>query len=155
MRVGDVRDPANGKIVAGARVSAGSMEFADSARVMKASGAGGFSRDEHDAGGGGDQRALDKVEANQLAQLAQIGMARAIRPVNTMSDGDLVVALSVGNATRAGGCAGRGGGGGGIGSDSARGAAGADAGRRAGPEAVVQIPEGCVKLEERARSSAG
>jgi L-aminopeptidase/D-esterase-like protein len=32
-----------------------------------------------------------------VAQLAQHGMVQAIRPVNTMSDGDLVIAASIGN----------------------------------------------------------
>jgi L-aminopeptidase/D-esterase-like protein len=39
---------------------------------------------------------LTKVEANKLAQLGSLGMARAIDPVNTLHDGDLVVALSAG-----------------------------------------------------------
>jgi L-aminopeptidase/D-esterase-like protein len=41
--------------------------------------------------------ALTKVDANRLAHVAQLGMARTINPVNTTSDGDLVVALSVGS----------------------------------------------------------
>jgi L-aminopeptidase/D-esterase-like protein len=41
---------------------------------------------------------LTKVEATKLAQLGQLGVARTIRPVNTMSDGDLVIALSIGGA---------------------------------------------------------
>ena len=41
-----------------------------------------------------------KVEATKLAQLGQLGVARAIYPVNTMSDGDLVVAMSCGTARR-------------------------------------------------------
>jgi L-aminopeptidase/D-esterase-like protein len=40
--------------------------------------------------------ALSKVDANRLAHVAQIGMARTISPVNTTSDGDIVIALSVG-----------------------------------------------------------
>ena len=40
--------------------------------------------------------ALHKVEATKLAQLGQLGVARAVDPVNTMSDGDLVIAMSVG-----------------------------------------------------------
>ena len=100
--VGDVRDPANGRIIAGARRSADSKEFADSARLMKASGPTGYTR--------GNARsnttlvvvatnaALDKVQATKLAQLGQLGVARSIYPVNTMSDGDIVIALSTGNA---------------------------------------------------------
>ena len=41
--------------------------------------------------------ALTKVEATKLAQFGQIGLVRAINPVNTMSDGDLVIALSSGS----------------------------------------------------------
>ena len=40
--------------------------------------------------------ALDKVAATKLAQFAQIGLTRSITPANTMSDGDTVFALSVG-----------------------------------------------------------
>jgi L-aminopeptidase/D-esterase-like protein len=39
---------------------------------------------------------LTKVEATKLAELGQLGVARAIDPVNTMSDGDVVIALSLG-----------------------------------------------------------
>ncbi len=96
---GDVIDPSNGKIIAGTRVSAGSMEFADSAKLIQASGPGGFSRTNTTLVVVATNAKLDKVGANRLAHVAHIGMARTIRPVNTMSDGDLVFALSVGNAT--------------------------------------------------------
>jgi L-aminopeptidase/D-esterase-like protein len=39
---------------------------------------------------------LTKLEATKLAELGSLGMARAIDPVNTMSDGDVVIALSLG-----------------------------------------------------------
>jgi L-aminopeptidase/D-esterase-like protein len=39
---------------------------------------------------------LNKVQANKLAQFASLGMARAINPVNTMADGDIAFALSLG-----------------------------------------------------------
>ena len=41
---------------------------------------------------------LTKAMASKLAQLASIGVARTISPVWTMSDGDVVVALSMGAA---------------------------------------------------------
>jgi L-aminopeptidase/D-esterase-like protein len=94
--VGDVRDPATGRIIAGARRAPDSMEFADSARLMKSSGPTGFTRENTALVVVATNAALTKVEATKLAQLAQLGMARAINPVNTMSDGDLVVGLSVG-----------------------------------------------------------
>jgi L-aminopeptidase/D-esterase-like protein len=39
---------------------------------------------------------LDKVQTNKIAALASLGVARTISPVNTMSDGDITFALSVG-----------------------------------------------------------
>jgi L-aminopeptidase/D-esterase-like protein len=96
--VGDVRDPATRQIIAGARRSPDSMEFADSARVMKSGIGSGFARQNTTLVVVATNAALDKVEATKLAQFAQLGLTRAIDPVNTMSDGDLVVALSMGEA---------------------------------------------------------
>jgi L-aminopeptidase/D-esterase-like protein len=39
---------------------------------------------------------LTKEEANKVAQMAQAGLARAIRPAYTMYDGDTIFALSIG-----------------------------------------------------------
>jgi L-aminopeptidase/D-esterase-like protein len=39
---------------------------------------------------------LDKVQATKIAQMAHDGLARAIHPVHTQMDGDLVFALSAG-----------------------------------------------------------
>jgi L-aminopeptidase/D-esterase-like protein len=99
--LGDVRDPATGKIIAGARKTPGSpaeMQFADSARLMKSLGPTGFTRENTTLVVVATNAALTKVEATKLAQLGQLGVARAINPVNTMSDGDLVVAISCGNS---------------------------------------------------------
>jgi L-aminopeptidase/D-esterase-like protein len=97
--VGDVIDPSTGKIVAGMRTSATSADFADGARVMKGGSASGFSRGNTTLVLVATNAKLDKVGANRLAHLAHVGMARAIRPVNTLSDGDVAIAMSVGNAT--------------------------------------------------------
>jgi L-aminopeptidase/D-esterase-like protein len=96
--VGDIIDPHTGKIVAGARQNATSMEFADSARAMKAGRTTGFTRSNTTLVVVATNARLNKVEATKLAQLANLGVARTINPVNTMSDGDVVIALSVGNA---------------------------------------------------------
>jgi len=96
--LGDVRDPSNGKIIAGARTAPGSKEFAGGARLMKAAGPTGFTRSNTTLVAVATNAALTKVEATKLAQLGQIGLVRTIDPVNTMSDGDLVVAMSCGNA---------------------------------------------------------
>jgi L-aminopeptidase/D-esterase-like protein len=96
--VGDIRDPATRTIVAGARTARNSMEFADSARAMKAGLQSGFSRANTTLVVVATNARLNKVEATKLSQLAQLGVARAIDPVNTMSDGDVTIALSIGNA---------------------------------------------------------
>jgi len=92
--LGDVIDPATAKIIAGARTSSG--EFANSAQIMK-KGLGQRLVRNTTLVVVATNAALTKVDANRLAHVAQLGMARTINPVNTTSDGDLVVALSVGS----------------------------------------------------------
>ena len=93
--LGDVIDPATGKVVAGVR-AAGGNGFAD-ARVMMRSGA-------PRASGGGNSTIgvvatnarLTKAQASYLAQLTDDGYARAIWPIHTMVDGDSVFAIATG-----------------------------------------------------------
>jgi L-aminopeptidase/D-esterase-like protein len=92
--VGDVID--GGKIIAGARRAPDSMEFANSASVMKVGKGATLVRQNTTLIVVATNAALTKVDANRLAHVAQIGMVRTINPVNTMSDGDVVIALSVG-----------------------------------------------------------
>lgn len=100
---GDVLDPSTGGILAGARVSPDSREFADTVKVMKQRAqAGSF-------GGTQTRREnttlvvvatdarLNKVQAGRLAQAASQGMVRSIRPVHTGMDGDVAFALSCGD----------------------------------------------------------
>jgi L-aminopeptidase/D-esterase-like protein len=96
--VGDVRDPATGKIVAGARKSADSSEFVDSELQMLNGTRIGGGRSNTTLGVVATNAALDKVQATKLAELASLGMARTIYPVNTMSDGDILFAMSAGAA---------------------------------------------------------
>jgi L-aminopeptidase/D-esterase-like protein len=93
--LGDVRDPATGKIIAGARRSAGSREFVDSEAEMKRGAAIGAAGNTTLAVVATNAR-INKVQANKLAQFASLGMARTIYPVNTMADGDIAFALSLG-----------------------------------------------------------
>lgn len=94
--LGDVRDPKTGKIVAGARKSPESMEFAGSAAILKSAARITPAPQNTTLVVVATNASLTKVEATKLAQLASLGMARTIDPVNTMSDGDLVIALSMG-----------------------------------------------------------
>lgn len=104
---GDVIDPANGKIIAGARtLKQGNMQigageyFADTLAVLKIMAgqkALGFSNQGNTVIGViATNAALNKEQANKVAQMAQDGLARAIRPAHTMVDGDTIFALSTG-----------------------------------------------------------
>lgn len=96
---GDIIDPADGRIVAGARRAPDSREFADSAAILKRGRPHApFGPSNTTLAVVATNAQLNKIQARKLAQLAQLGVARAIRPVNTMADGDLVVALSLGQA---------------------------------------------------------
>jgi len=98
--MGDVRDPASGKIIAGARRSPASREFLDTAAYMK--------RHSAEAGSAATPKnttlavvatnaRLTKLQARKLAEFGSLGMARTICPVNTTVDGDIVFALSLGS----------------------------------------------------------
>ncbi len=103
---GDIVDPATGQIVAGARNPTG-QGFADATRVLTQT------LEQHaQSWGDRTQRptnttlgvvatniALSKVGATKVAQMAHDGLARAIRPVHTAFDGDIVFALSLGEET--------------------------------------------------------
>ncbi len=94
---GDVVDPANGRIVAGARTTPESFEFAGTSEQM-------FQGKTRKSFGGTNttlvviitNAVLDKLQATKVAQMAQDGLARAVRPAHTQFDGDLVFALSAG-----------------------------------------------------------
>lgn len=94
--LGNVRDPATGRTIAGARASAESMELVDAEKAMRTGRADGFGRNTTLAIVATNAQ-LNKVQANKLAALASIGVVRTIAPVNTMFDGDVTFALSVGS----------------------------------------------------------
>jgi L-aminopeptidase/D-esterase-like protein len=94
---GDIRDPANGRIVAGARKSPDSREFADASEILKQRPPAALVRTNTTLAVVATNARLSKVEATKLAQFASLGMARAIYPVNTTNDGDTVFALSLGD----------------------------------------------------------
>jgi L-aminopeptidase/D-esterase-like protein len=99
--LGDVIDPANGQIVAGARKSPDSRDFVNSAVAMR-HGLNPPGRARPVQGGHtvlavvATNARLDRVQTNKLAALASLGVARTISPVNTMSDGDITFAISLG-----------------------------------------------------------
>lgn len=95
--VGDVLDPTTGAVVAGARTPDGSAllgstrallhgELPAALAVGSATTLGVVATD----------AVLTKAEASKMAQMAHDGLARSINPVHTMTDGDVVFALSTG-----------------------------------------------------------
>jgi len=92
--MGDVIDPSTAKIIAGARNASG--DFANSAEVMKKGSGQSLVRQNTTLVVVVTNAALTKVDANRLAHVAQAGMVRTINPINTTSDGDVVIALSIG-----------------------------------------------------------
>jgi L-aminopeptidase/D-esterase-like protein len=95
--VGDVKDPASGKIVAGARRSPESREFVDAVEQIKRGVRGGRALRNTTLAVVATNARLTKVQATKFAQMAGLGMARTIFPVNTMNDGDIVFGLSLGD----------------------------------------------------------
>jgi L-aminopeptidase/D-esterase-like protein len=94
---GDVVNPRTGKVIAGARVSSESPEFAGTAESLFEGRVGkGFGAAHTTLAVVMTSAELDKVQATKVAQMAHDGLARAIHPVHTQLDGDLVFALSVG-----------------------------------------------------------
>ncbi len=94
---GDVIDPRTGVVIAGARVSPESAEFAVTAeRMFEGDVRKGFGATNTTLVAVMTNAELDKVQATKVAQMAHDGLARAIRPVHTQFDGDLVFALSIG-----------------------------------------------------------
>lgn len=94
---GDVVDASTGQVIAGARISPDSGVFARTTeqmlqgKVRKSFGATNTTLVVVMT-----NAVLDKMQATKVAGMAQNGLARAVRPVHTQFDGDLVFALSVG-----------------------------------------------------------
>jgi len=97
---GDVIDPQTGQIIAGAR-SLDGTGFADTLAVMKSlvnkTGLEFAGSRDTVIGVVATNARLNKEEANKVAQMAQDGLARTVRPAHTMFDGDTLFALATGS----------------------------------------------------------
>lgn len=96
--VGNIVDPTTGKIVTGAKhLETG--EFVDIVERLSEQGKKDLfqtSTTNTTIGVVGTNAALTPIEVTKVAQLAHNGLARTIRPVHTMFDGDTIFALSIG-----------------------------------------------------------
>lgn len=97
--VGDVVDPETGQVIAGARTADG-RSLADARRAILAGELPRpvFAGTNTTIGVVATDAPLSKAQASRLATIAHDGLARAIRPVHTMSDGDTMFALATGRA---------------------------------------------------------
>jgi L-aminopeptidase/D-esterase-like protein len=100
--IGDVVDFKTGRIVAGPRKQDGKgfLRSTDLLGQRQKKGSTHNALPENTTlGVVATNAGLNKEQVNKLAQMAQDGLARAVNPSHTMSDGDTVFALSIGNKT--------------------------------------------------------
>jgi L-aminopeptidase/D-esterase-like protein len=95
--IGDIIDPASGKIVAGVRTPDG-KGLADARKLLR-SGApvAGPVGQNTTIGVVATNARLQKVQATKMAQMAHDGLARAIVPAHMPGDGDTIFALATGD----------------------------------------------------------
>jgi L-aminopeptidase/D-esterase-like protein len=94
---GDIVNPRTGDIMAGARLSPKSTQFVGTTAVMYSGRMRkGFGATNTTLVVIMTDAVLEKIQVIKVAQMAHDGLARAISPVHTMFDGDLVFALSAG-----------------------------------------------------------
>jgi L-aminopeptidase/D-esterase-like protein len=94
--VGDIIDPANGRILAGARTEDGSGLRDSMAQIMRGHPITSRPLAHTTLGVVATNAALDKPQITKIAQMAHDGLARTINPVHTPFDGDTIFALSTG-----------------------------------------------------------
>jgi L-aminopeptidase/D-esterase-like protein len=97
--VGDVIDPATGRLLAGARTPDGaSLLNSCNALLAGAAPQSLLAGTNTTIGVIATDAILTKPQAHRLAQVAHDGLARSINPVHTLSDGDTLFALATGIA---------------------------------------------------------
>jgi L-aminopeptidase/D-esterase-like protein len=94
---GDVRDPATGRLLAGARTAPDSREFAGTSAAMRGGvRPRGYQPENTTLAVVATNARFTKAQATKMAQMAQQGLVRTIFPVHTTLDGDLVIGLATG-----------------------------------------------------------
>jgi L-aminopeptidase/D-esterase-like protein len=99
---GDVRDPATGALLAGARDAPDGRRLVDTARALREGRiTPGFHRTHTTIGVVATDASLDAAETRRLAALAHLGLAAALSPPHLSVDGDAIFALATGSLARA------------------------------------------------------
>ncbi len=92
---GDVVDPATGAILAGVRTTPDSRQFADAARLIRQGVVRQrFGEPNTTVGVVATNARLTREEAQKIAQMGHNALARCIRPVHTLFDGDTIFVLA-------------------------------------------------------------
>jgi L-aminopeptidase/D-esterase-like protein len=94
---GDIIDNITGKVIAGARMSQDSLEFAHTSDSLKK----GYTKKQFGLinttlGVVATNARFNKRDITKVAQISQCGLIKTISPVHTTFDGDLIFALSLG-----------------------------------------------------------
>src|SRR5262249_24624222 len=98
--VGDVRDPATGRLIAGAREAPDSRRLVDTAAALAAGvPPPSFQPVNTTIGVVVTSAALDKTQASHIAHEAMGGLPRALPPPHLDTDGDTLFCLSVGGVS--------------------------------------------------------
>jgi L-aminopeptidase/D-esterase-like protein len=99
---GDVRDPATGVLLAGARDAPGGHRLVDTAHELREGRiTPGFRQTHTTIGVVGTDAPLDGAEARRVAALAHLGLAAALSPPHLSVDGDALFCLATGSLARA------------------------------------------------------
>ncbi|MFX1681312.1 P1 family peptidase [Mitsuaria sp. CC2] len=96
--VGDVVDPHGGEVIAGSRGAYGRPRSTIQALLDGERPGGALQGSATTIGVIATDARLTKAQATKLAQIAHDGLARAIHPVHTVMDGDVMFALATGAA---------------------------------------------------------
>lgn len=95
---GDILDPADGKIIAGSRNPQKKGEFLDTAKVLSGSApVKPFAPENTTLAVVALNAKLTKSQAEKVAQMAQVGLAKTISPCHSTVDGDIIFALATGS----------------------------------------------------------
>nr|WP_240980074.1 P1 family peptidase [Ramlibacter agri] len=99
--LGDVVDPDTGRVIAGARTADG-LQLLDSRRALLRGDAPKpiLAGSNTTIGVIATDAVLTKIQAGRLATVGHDGLARAINPVHTLSDGDTLFALATGASNK-------------------------------------------------------
>jgi len=102
--IGDVVDPASGRVIAGARADDGRTPLDTMAAICDGQLPAALMEGMATTIGivATDAR-LSKAQANKLASMAHDGLARSINPVHTATDGDALFALATGGSGKTAG----------------------------------------------------